>query len=77
MSAALDEITERALRLSQEERLALANRLLSDDDDTDSSAIEAAWEDEIVSRIKAIDDGTAVGVPFEEVLRSARDRRAT
>lgn len=65
------------MRLSREERLALANRLLSDDANADSPAIEAAWDDEIVARIKAIDDGSAVGIPYEEVIRAGRNRPAT
>jgi putative addiction module component (TIGR02574 family) len=76
MSAALEEITERALRLSRQERLALANRLLSDDQDGDVPEIETAWEEEILARIQAIDDGTAVGIPYEKVIRAARNRRA-
>ena len=67
MSAALEEITEKALRLSRQEKLALANRLLSDGEDINISEIEAAWEEEILARIQAIDDGTAVGIPYEEV----------
>jgi putative addiction module component (TIGR02574 family) len=76
MSAALEDITKEALRLSRQERLALANRLLSDDQNNDVSEIEAAWEEEILARIQAIDDGTAVGIPYEEVIRAARHRRA-
>jgi putative addiction module component (TIGR02574 family) len=76
MSAALEEITEKARALSRQERLTLANRLLSDDEDSDAPEIEAAWEEEILARIKAIDDGTAIGVPYEEVIRAARNRRA-
>jgi putative addiction module component (TIGR02574 family) len=76
MSAALEEVTEKALKLPRQERLALANRLLSAEESAGSSAIEAAWEEEILARIEAIDNGSAVGVPYEEVLRAARDRRA-
>ena len=76
MSVALEEITERALGLSRQERLALANRLLSDDHDGDVSEAETAGEEEILARIQAIDDGTAVGIPYEEVIRAARNRRA-
>ena len=76
MSAALEEITEKARALSRQERLTLANRLLSDDEDSDAPEIEAAWEEEILARIKAIDDGTAMGIPYEEVIRAARNRRA-
>jgi putative addiction module component (TIGR02574 family) len=76
MSAALEEITEKARALSRQERLTLANRLLSDDEDSDAPEIEAAWEEEILARIKAIDDGTAIGIPYEDVVRAARNRRA-
>jgi putative addiction module component (TIGR02574 family) len=76
MSVALEEITEKALRLSRKERLALANRLLSDDEDRDTPEIEAAWEEEILARIQTIDEGTAAGIPYEEVIRAARNRRA-
>jgi putative addiction module component (TIGR02574 family) len=63
MSAALDEITEKALKLSRQERLSLASRLL-DDEARDASGIEASWEEEILARIQTIDDGTAIGVPY-------------
>ena len=76
MSATLEDITEQALRLSRAEKLALANRLLSDEDQgADSIEIEAIWEKEILARIEAIDNGTAVGVPYDEVVRAARKRR--
>ena len=75
MSAALEEITEKALQLSPQNKLALANRLLSDQL-SDASEVEAAWDEEILARIEAIDNGTAIGVPFEEVIHAARKRRA-
>ena len=75
MSAALEEITEKALQLSPQDKLALANRLLSDQL-SDASDVEAAWDEEILARIEAIDNGTAIGVPFEEVILAARKRRA-
>ena len=77
MATALEEITREALKLSRQERMALASRLLIDDEDGNSAEIEAAWEEEILARIQAIDDGTAVGISYEEVKRAARDRRAT
>ena len=76
MSAALEEITEKALKLPGQERLALANRLLSNDENADTLEVEAAWEEEILARIEAIDNGSAVGVPYEEVQRAVRDRGA-
>jgi putative addiction module component (TIGR02574 family) len=77
MATALEEITQEALKLSRRERMALASRLLTvDDEGGDAAEIEAAWEEEILARIQAIDDGTAVGIPYEEVKRRARGRRA-
>ena len=76
MSAALAEITEQALKLTKQEQLALANRLLSEEQDKDALTIEAAWEEEILARVQAIDDGTAVGIPYNEVIRAAQERRA-
>lgn len=76
MSAALEEIAEQALKLTKQERLALANRLLSEEQNEDALAIEAAWEEEILARVQAIDDGSAVGIPYHEVIRAAQDRRA-
>ena len=75
MSAALEEITEKALQLSPQDKLALATRLLSDQL-SDASEVEAAWDEEILARIEAIDNGTAIGVSFEEVIFAARKRRA-
>ena len=75
MSAALEDITEQALKLSHQERLALAERLLREDDAEELSAIEATWEEEILARIQAVDSGEAVGVPYDQVVRAARDRR--
>lgn len=39
MSAALEEITEKALRLSRQEKLALANRLLRDEQQGESAEL--------------------------------------
>jgi putative addiction module component (TIGR02574 family) len=77
MSAAFEEITKEALKLSRQQRLALAGFLLEiDTPSSNNPEVEAAWEQEILARIQAIDDGTASGVSYEEVMRAARDRLA-
>jgi len=66
MPRALTEITKEAIQLSRPQRLALAGLLLElEDGGTDPQADEA-WEQEIQARIKAVDDGTAIGVSYEE-----------
>ena len=41
MFVALEEITEKALKLPGQERLALANRLLSNDENADTLEVES------------------------------------
>jgi len=77
MSVALEDITREALKLSRQQRLALAGFLLEIDDPAASDPeVEAVWEQEILARIQAIDDGTASGVPYEEMMRAAQERLA-
>ena len=72
----LADVTNKAIRLPRQQRLALAGLLLElEDGGTDPQADEA-WEQEIQARIKAVDDGTAVGISYEEAMRQAQERLA-
>jgi hypothetical protein len=72
----LAEVANEALRLPRQQRLALAGLLLElEDGGTDPQADEA-WEQEIRARIRAVDDGTAVGISYEEAMRQAQERLA-
>jgi hypothetical protein len=73
MSKALEDITREAAQLPREERLALAGFLLEIDETGDRLEADVAWEREIIARIQAVDQGTAVGVPHDEVMRSAKN----
>jgi putative addiction module component (TIGR02574 family) len=73
MSATLEDITRDALTLSREQRLALAGFLLEVDEAAGHPEIDEAWEREILARIRAIDEGKVVGVPYEEVMRAANE----
>ena len=58
-----------ALRLTDEERAALASELLDSlDSDVDSDA-EAAWAAEIRGRVNALEAGRATTVPWSEARR--------
>lgn len=74
MSKALEEITKEASQLPRPQRIALAGFLLELDDDGDEVEVEAAWEKEILARIRAVDDGTAVGIAYTDVMREAQKR---
>lgn len=75
---AISELAKDALELPTSQRLTLARILLdlSENNDDFSPEAEAAWEEEIQNRIRAIEDGSAKGVPYEQVMREAQDRLA-
>jgi hypothetical protein len=74
MSRNLSEITDKALRLPQHEQLRLARTLLERSEAVGDLDVDAAWEEEIESRIKLLDSGLAKGRPFAEVLQDIDDQ---
>jgi len=72
MSKPFDEIANEAAQLPRELRLNLANMELDENDDVEG--ISAVWEQEILARIRAVDEGTAKSATYEEVMRAAEDR---
>jgi len=67
MATAFEQVTREALQLPGHQRLALAGLLLELVDAGGDPEAEAAWEDEIRARIQAVDDGTAVGIPYDYI----------
>jgi putative addiction module component (TIGR02574 family) len=68
------ELLAQALRLSPEERAALAHELFQSldpqvDDDADAD-IEAAWSEEIRRRVECLERGEVTTIPWAEVRRS-------
>jgi hypothetical protein len=68
MSKAFEEIAREARELSREQQLALARLLLELNEDPD---VMAEWEQEILARIRAVDENQIEGVSFEMVMRDA------
>jgi putative addiction module component (TIGR02574 family) len=62
------QLLTEALRLSVEERAALAGELIQSLEEVDSDA-EAAWAAEIRTRLERVDAGTARRVPWSEARR--------
>jgi len=79
MSRSLAELAREAVELPQQQRLTLA-RILLDSSETSSTEplpeVEAAWEDEIAQRIRAIDAGQAQGKSWDAVLADINKRFA-
>ena len=62
----ISDILKEALRLPPEARAALAGSLLDSLDEPLDLDAESAWEAEIASRIREIDDGKVTLIPWAE-----------
>lgn len=74
MPKALDEVTKDAMELLPKQRVALAGFLLESAEGAVDTEAEAAWDAEIRERIRAIDEGRVIGVPYEDVMGAAARR---
>ncbi len=66
MKQNIAEILKEALKLPPEARAALAGTLLDSLDETVDRDAESAWEAEIVMRLKEIDEGKVILIPWAE-----------
>jgi putative addiction module component (TIGR02574 family) len=72
MSPEVSDLLKRALSLPVDERAALANTLLDSLDQANDQAddsVEEAWDKEVARRMKDLEAGRAVTVPWEELHR--------
>ena len=69
MTQQASELLQKALSLSEEERVELAGSLIESLDATVDGAAEAAWNQEIARRIADLESGKAKTIPWE-VVRS-------
>jgi hypothetical protein len=74
MVAGIEKITKEILGLPRHQRSALLGLLLDLGRHGTSEEIESAWEDEIRARIKGVDEGRAVGIPYEQIKKEMTDR---
>jgi putative addiction module component (TIGR02574 family) len=74
VAASIEEITKEVVELPRHQRLALIRLLLDLDQPGTSDEIDAAWDEEIRARVKAVDEGRAVGVPYEQIKKEMADR---
>ena len=71
MSILVEELSRKALSLSPEERVQLAENLLATVQDVDAE-VEAAWDEEIQRRLAEIENETAKLVAAEDVFAEVR-----
>lgn len=74
MAARIEEITKEVVELPRHQRLVLVRLLLDLDQPGSSTDIDNAWDEEIRARVKAVDEGRAVGIPYEQIKKEMADR---
>ena len=74
MAISIEEISKEAVELPQHQRLALVRLLLDLDQPGATDEIEQAWDEEIRARVKAVDEGRANGIPYEEIKNELAGR---
>ena len=74
MAISIEEITKEVVELPRHQRLALVRLLLDLDQPGTTDEIEQAWDEEIRARVKAVDEGRASGIPYEQIKNEMAGR---
>jgi len=67
MKSSAKDILDRALEMPENDRAAIAERLLASLDAQPDRNVEEAWQQEIQRRLSELDRGDVESVPWEEV----------
>ncbi len=70
MSTQFEILQAEVLKLVPADRALLAEHIIASLDE--DNEIESAWAVEVERRVDEIENGTVVGMPFEEVIAQAR-----
>ena len=71
----IEDLTAELIRLPKRERLEIVRFLLFlDNRSIEAEDIDGVWEEEIAARVRAVDEGLAVGVDYDEAMRRIEQR---
>jgi putative addiction module component (TIGR02574 family) len=74
MAASIEDVMKEVGDLPRHQRLALVRLLLDLDQPGTSDEIEQAWDEEIRACVKAVDEGRATGIPYEQIKKEMAGR---
>ena len=74
MAISIEEITKEVVELPRHQRLALVRLLLDLDQPGTTDEIEQAWDEETRARVKAVDEGRANGISYEQIKNEMAGR---
>jgi len=70
MKRNVEDLATELIRLPKRERLEIVRFLLFlDNRSLDSDDIDSAWEKEITDRVRAVDEGTAIGMDYDKAMQ--------
>ena len=70
----IEELAKEVVSLPRHQRFTLVRLLLDLDQPGANAEIDAAWEEEISARVKAVDQGRTVGIPYEDIRKEMASR---
>ncbi|MBF0202454.1 MAG: addiction module protein [Desulfamplus sp.] len=71
----IEEITTELIKLPKRERLEIVRFLLFlDNRSPDTNSVDSAWEKEIADRVRAVDEGKAIGIDYDEAMQRIKKR---
>jgi Putative addiction module component len=74
MATPIEKITQEVVELSRRECLTLMRLPLDLDQPAKGEEIEKAWDHEIRARVKAVDEGRAKGIRYDEIKKEMTSR---
>lgn len=76
MQRNIEELASELIQLPKRERLEIVRFLLFLDDHSEAKDVASTWENEIAARVKAVEDGSAVGIDYDTALKNIAKRFA-
>jgi len=75
MQRNIENLATELIRLPKRERLEIVRFLLFlDNRCLDSDDIDSLWEKEITDRVRAVDEGTAIGIDYDKAMQKIEKR---
>ena len=75
MQLNIEDLTTELIKLPRRERLEIVRFLLFlDNRSSDSDDIDSAWEKEIGDRVRAVEEGTAIGIDYDKAMQKIETR---
>ena len=74
MKRNIEKVTKELIMLPKRERLEIVRFLLFLDNRSLDYDIESSWEEEIMDRVRAVDEGKAIGIDYNKAMQEIEQR---